>query len=326
MPIVLTWRNLDSFIVLLIANSEFNGFAMFSTQTLNALISLAASGCFKDTAAALGISSVKLTRLVQRAEQDCGFKIFDRRRAATVPTNRGQRLLEACRELNLAACCFDERLQAIQGTYRDTFRISCGPLATHTVLQPLLRALFQARPDISATVRVTAHSEPVQQLRDGDFDLFIGDLTHTTSYDDIEVVALERRKVIFAARPDNPILEGGPYSLADLLQQPLALPHIHKYWQFTFDSSLQEAGAPSPKYVPKLETDDYQTLVSLASNTNLLTAGTPEQLEDAIVSGRLAVVPLSEKIQYNICCACRDPHANDSLQWAWTKLKKHYSA
>jgi hypothetical protein len=40
-------------------------------------------------------------------------------------------------------------------------------------------------------------------------------------------MVLEKREVVFVARPQNPIFNGGPYTLADLLQQRLALPHIH---------------------------------------------------------------------------------------------------
>jgi DNA-binding transcriptional LysR family regulator len=114
---------------------------------------------------ALGISPVKLTRLVQRAEKDCGFQLFVRSKAATVPTTRGQQLLEACRELSLAAVAFDHKIDEIRGETAEALRISCGPLATHTVLLPILRDLLEDRPDISATVAVSAKGEPVQQLR-----------------------------------------------------------------------------------------------------------------------------------------------------------------
>jgi DNA-binding transcriptional LysR family regulator len=299
---------------------------MLSKQSLDALISLAAIGNFKGTATALGISPVKLTRLIQRAEQDCGFQIFDRSRSATVPTTRGQQLMEACRELNLAAICFDDKLRAIQGATAEAIRITCGPLATHTVLLPILLVLLRERPDVSATVTVSAHGEPIQQLREGDIDLFIGDLTHTTSFDDIEVMVLEKREVIFVARPSNPILKGGPYSLADLLQKRLALPHIHKYWQFTLDNALKAAGTSLPRRVPQIETDDYQTLVSLASTTDIITAGTPEQLRNALATGTLARIHMVKKIQYNICCACRDPHALESLELVWKALAENHVA
>jgi len=299
---------------------------MLSREALNALISLASIGSFKTTAATLGITPVKLTRLVQRAEEDCGFQIFDRSRAATTPTSRGQQLLEACKELELAAADFDHKLQVIQEKTNEALRIGCGPLATHTVLLPVLRGLLKDRPDVAATVAVSAHDEPIQQLRRGEIDLFIGDLTHTTAFEDIEVMVLKKREVIFAARPDNPIFGGAPYSLADLLQRNLALPHIHRYWQTTFNDALKAAGTPEPPRVPQIESDDYQTLISLAATTDIITAGTPEQLEEALVSGRLTQISMTAKIQYNICCACRDPHATETLELAWKAIAENYRA
>ena len=76
---------------------------------------------------------------------------------------------------------------------------------------------MENQPDASATVTVSARGEPIQQLREGEIDLFIGDLTYTTAFEDIEVMVLEKRDVIFAARPGNPIFSGGPYTLAELL-------------------------------------------------------------------------------------------------------------
>ena len=297
---------------------------MFSRDTLHALISLASVGSFKSTAATLGISPVKLTRLVQRAEEDCGFQIFERSKSATIPTTKGQQLLEACEELNIAAAAFDNKLEAIQEKSADALRICCGPLATHTILLPILRGLLEAQPDVTATIVVSAHGEPIQQLRDGEIDLFIGDLTYTTAFEDIEVMVLEKRPVIFAARPGNPILSGGPYSLAELLQKRLALPHIHRYWQTTFNNALKAGGTQPPPRVPQIESDDYQTLVSLAATTDIITAGTLEQLEDALASGRLARISMANKIQYNICCACRDPHAMETLELVWKAIADNY--
>lgn len=312
--------------VLLVSYFATSKWPMLSRETLNALISLASIGSFKSTAATLGISPVKLTRLVQRAEEDCGFQIFDRSRAATTPTSRGQKLLEACKELDLAAAGFAQKLELIQEKPNEKLKISCGPLATHTVLLPVLRAILQDRPDVAASVAVSAHGEPVQQLRDGEIDLFIGDLTYTTAFEDIEVMVLEKRQVIFAARPGNPIFRGGPYSLADLLQKRLALPHIHRYWQTSFNNALKAAGSPDLPRVPQIESDDYQTLVSLAATTDIITAGTQEQLEDALASGRLAQISMTAKIQYNICCASRDPHATEVLELAWQAIAENYQA
>jgi DNA-binding transcriptional LysR family regulator len=299
---------------------------MLSRDTLSALISLASIGNFKNTAATLGVPPVKLTRLVQRAEEHCGFQIFHRSRVATTLTSRGIQLLEACKELDLAAAGFEHRLELIRGKTNDELKIACGPLATHTVLLPVLQGLLKDRPDVAATVAVTAHGDPVQQLRDGEIDIFIGDLTHTTAFEDIEVMVLEKREIIFVARPGNPVLKGGPYSLADLLQKPLALPHIHRYWQTAFNEALKEAGVAKPPRVPQIESDDYQTLVSLAATTDIITAGTQEQLEAALASVRLVQISMTAKIQYNICCACRDPQATEGLELAWQSIAEHYQA
>lgn len=171
---------------------------------------------------------------------------------------------------------------------------------------------------------VSAHGDPIHQLREGEIALFIGDLTYTTAFEDIEVMVLEKRDVVFVARPGNPIFNGVPYTLADLLQKRLALPHIHRFWQTTINSALKAAGTPAPARGPQIETDNFQTLVSLAATTDVITAGTQEQLEDALSSGRLAQVSMTNKIQYNICCACRDPHATETLELVWKAIADNF--
>jgi hypothetical protein len=76
----------------------------------------------------------------------------------------------------------------------------------------------------------------------------------------------------------------------------------------------------------QVETDDYQTLISLAATTDLLTAGTLEQFEDALASGSLARVSMADKIHYNICCACQDPHATEALELVWRAIYDHCGA
>jgi len=101
---------------------------------------------------------------------------------------------------------------------------------------------------------------------------------------------------------------------------------IHRYWQTAFNKALKAAGTPGLPRVPQIESDDYQTLISLAATTDIITAGTLEQLEEALVSGRLAQISMTAKIQYNICCACRDPHAMETLELAWKAIAENYRA
>ncbi len=127
--------------------------------------------------------------------------------------------------------------------------------------------------------------------------------------------------MIFVARPDHPVHEQSPYSLAQLLQFPLALPYIHKFWSTTFDAQLKQEGLARPKRIPQVQSDDYDFLASLAEFTDLLTAGVRQSFSDKIETGKLREIQLSKPLLDNICVARRADASSDSLEKIWHKTR-----
>lgn len=293
---------------------------MLSVETAQAIIRVFEMGSFTRAASALGISRAKLTRTIQQAETACGFSIFDRSTRHVSPTPKGRALAESCKELSEAALRFDERVNTI-GSDGGLLKVSCGPLATRTVLQPALSAFLQELPASSVEVEICATEKSAKDLATGLIDLFIGDLSHVSTYSEIEVIQLKRRELTFVARPDHPVHAQSSYSLAQLLQLPLALPYIHKFWSTTFDAQLKREGLPRPERIPQVQSDDYDFLTSLAENTDLLTAGLVESFADKIATGKLREVKLSKPLLYNICIGRRTGKSSDSLETLWSIVR-----
>lgn len=295
---------------------------MLSIQTAQAIVKLFELGSFTQTAAALEISRVKLTRIIQQAEQACGFPIFDRSTRHVFPTAKGRALAESCEDLSKAAQLFEERIETI-GSGGGVLKVCCGPLATHTVLQPALLALLQDYPNATVEVQICATGDSAKDLANGLIDLFIGDLSHTSIYPELEVKKLRRHELVFVAHPDHPVHAQASYSLAQLLQFPLALPYIHKFWSTTFDDQLKAQGLARPNRIPQIQSDDYDLLASLAEHSDLLTAGIRESFSDKIAMGKLCEIQLSKPLLYNICVARRkDASSDSSLEELW-RITKH---
>ena len=289
---------------------------MLSVQAAQAIIKLFELRSFTQAAAALGISRVKLTRIIQQAEETCGFSIFDRSTRHVFPTTQGRALVGNCKDLSKAAQIFKEKVATI-GSGSEVLRVGCGPLATRTVLQPALSAFLQEFPDASVEVEICATEKSAMDLANGLIDLFIGDLSHTPTYSGIQVKKLKRHELIFVARPDHPVHAHSSYSLAQLLQFPLALPYIHKFWSTTFYEQLTGEGLDHPTRIPQIQSDDYDFLSSLAEYSDLLTAGIRESFCDKIATGKLREVKLSKPILYNICAAQRTGESSSSLKRLW---------
>ena len=289
---------------------------MLPVQTAHAIIKLFELGSFTKAATALGVSRVKLTRVIQQAEQACGFSIFDRSTRHVFPTAKGRALAESCKDLSKAALLFEERIDAI-GSSGGLLKVGCGPLATRTVLQPALSELLQEPSGVSLEVEICATARSARDLTEGLIDLFIGDLSHTSTYSEIEVRKLKKHEMIFVAHPGHPVHARSSYSLAELLQFPLALPYIHKFWSTTFDDHLKQQGLDRPQRIPQVQSDDYDVLVSLAEHSDLLTAGVRESFADKIATGKLREIQLSKPVLYNICVARRKGGSSDALEKLW---------
>ena len=289
---------------------------MLSVQTAQAIIKLFELRSFTEAAAALGISRVKLTRIIQQAEETCGFSIFDRSTRHVFPTTQGRALVGNCKDLSKAAEIFKEKIATIGGG-SEVLKVGCGPLATRTVLQPALSAFLQEFPGASVEVEICATEKSAMDLANGLIDLFIGDLSHTSTYSGIQVKKLKRHEIIFVARSDHPVHARSSYSLAQLLQFPLALPYIHKFWSTTFYEQLTGEGLDHPTRIPQIQSDDYDFLSSLAEYSDLLTAGIRESFCDKIATGKLREVKLSKPILYNICAAQRTGESSSSLKRLW---------
>ncbi len=300
--------------------------SVFDTQALEALLTLSRCGSFREAAQALGISPPTLTRTVKAAEAAIGFPLFHRERTGVVATGPGRQVLEECESLLAGATRFSEAVAAIGTSGGGALSIGCGPLPTGNVVRPLISAITRQWPGIGITVQVHADIDPVTALRERALDLFLGDLSHTTAFDDLEIVTLRRHAMSIVAAPEHPIHQRAPCSLADLVSFPTALPFLHRYWRKTFETHItRSTGVPVPpgRQFQQVTCDDFSLLIALAKTGQFVTGGSPEHFADAIRLGSLVDVPMAETVLWNLCAARLRNNRFDALDYAWDWLQRH---
>lgn len=295
---------------------------MIDLELLQVVRVIAESGSFREAAQKLDVSPPAVTRAVKRAEQYLGSPLFRRNRHGISLTPGGRAFLLECRELLAHANSFEASIGRIQKS-GGRIVIGCGPLPTGNIVSPLIGSLSNRWKELEITVHVKADIDPVLALRSGEVDLFIGDLTHTTGFDDLDFMLLRCHEMQIVAAPGHPAFDDSPLSLAHLVEYKVALPFLHKYWRTTFESDIRlnrVCISASGTRFQQVTCDDFSLLIELAKSHGFVIGGCPEHFADSIATGRLRELQLTRPIFWNLCAARLERASSPALDACWDWL------
>ncbi|MTW00930.1 LysR family transcriptional regulator [Duganella ginsengisoli] len=141
------------------------------------LVAVADHGSFGGAAAALDCTQSRISHGIGELEAALGFRVLQRSRTGCKPTEAGQRVLAAARQiLQLAATL--PSLGASDAALAGRLRLACfRSISTH-VLPPVLAALAQEQPGIRIDIDDSFEERDalVQALRSGGADVAIAQL------------------------------------------------------------------------------------------------------------------------------------------------------
>ncbi|PYG32510.1 LysR family transcriptional regulator [Pelagimonas varians] len=295
---------------------------MLNDRTLAAVRALASFHSFHEAAESLGMSTATLSRHIAKAEEFCGFMLFERRKNGSALTAGGERFLLLADDYTASTTRFENGLRQTRNATEMFLRIGCGPLTTDTLIGPLLERMLAKQPDLRVKVVVRATKEPVEELRAGALDIVIVDLTHTSNLANLDIKVLEKRSVAFFARVGHPIHELGPIAARQVFDYPLASAHLHRHWRATVATML---GGDSTAWrrveeMPAIECDDFNLLIRLTAKTDHICAGMPETFAKAVADGTHREVQLSHPMPWNICAARRRGLGSQAAHLFWDAL------
>jgi DNA-binding transcriptional LysR family regulator len=119
---------------------------------LNAFVSVARAGGFRDGARASGVSASGLSEAVRRLEAQLGVRLLNRTTRSVVPTEAGERLLAqltpALSEVEAAL----DMAHALRGKPAGTLKLNVPVAAVRSVLPAIVPAFLAAYPDIRLEV------------------------------------------------------------------------------------------------------------------------------------------------------------------------------
>ena len=190
---------------------------------LRHLISLAQTGSFSQSAAALFLTQPALSRSIRALESELGQPLFDRIGRHSEPTPFGREVIAQARDLVLAAD--DLRASGAQAGdgQAGLLRLGLGSGPGAMLMTPLLLQMAQERPRLRVHVARAGTELLVQALRDRALDALVVDARSLRPAPDLQILQVHEMRGTFLARRGHPLTRRRrALAFDDLLAYPLA--------------------------------------------------------------------------------------------------------
>ena len=190
---------------------------------LRHLISLAQTGSFSQSAAALFLTQPALSRSIRALEDELGQPLFDRLGRRSELTPFGREAAQRARELVLAADDLRDAGRQAGEAQEGVLRVGMGSGPGAMLMTPLLLKMAQERPRLRVEIARAATDLLVQALRERVLDALVVDARSLRPAPDLQVQSLHDMRGAFLVRRGHPLSKrrSGP-TFDDLLRYPIA--------------------------------------------------------------------------------------------------------
>lgn len=248
------------------------------------------TGTLKAAAALLSLTQPAITQILQSAERQLGYPLFDRVRGKLIPTREAQLLFPEILRL-------DEQLQAVQrlaqnlrgGTGDSSIRVLAAPALAQTVVADAALAFRAEHPGVKLSIRSDYSATAVASIALMEAD--VGILYHSVSHPAIKEIELAASRLVCVGHPsmlpDAPSIE-----LGELEGREIAGPDPADPLGRLLAKRLEEL---SVTFDVAVTAQSYHSLVALAARSKLITIVDEVAALSARAQG-LRVVPLSPVI------------------------------
>lgn len=248
------------------------------------------TGTLKAAAALLSLTQPAVTQILQSAERQLGYPLFDRVRGKLIPTREAQLLFPEILRL-------DEQLQAVQrlaqnlrgGTGDSSIRILAAPALAQTVVADAALAFQANHPGVKLSIRSDYSATAVASIALMEAD--IGILYHSVSHPAIKEIELAASRLVCVGHPSM-LPDTASIELNALEGCEIAGPDPADPLGRLLAKRLEEL---SVTVDVTITAQSYHSLVGLAARSKLITIVDEVAALSARAQG-LRVVPLSPVI------------------------------
>jgi DNA-binding transcriptional LysR family regulator len=205
------------------SEAQFRKAQAMTLVQMRHLISLAQTGSFSKSAAALFLTQPALSRSIRALEAELGQPLFDRIGRHSEVTPFGREVVERAHELVHAADDLRDSGRRSRDGHEGVLRIGMGSGPGSMLMTPLLMKTAQERPRLRLEIARAGTELLVQALRERTLDALVVDARSLRPAPDLNARFLHDMRGAFMVRRGHPLLKRrGGVGFDDLLGYPMA--------------------------------------------------------------------------------------------------------
>ena len=260
-------------------------------RQLDHALALSRHGSFRRAATATHLSQPALSRSIHALEESLGVMLFDREAPEVALTKFGEALLQRAEFIITAARELEREMTLMKGLVVGQFSVAMGMLSAGMSGTVAVAKLLRAHPMLQVNLELRHWKDVERMVRSGEFDIGFCEVAHLQDSPDLTAEIVGRHEVVFYCRAGHPLLT---------MDRPLTPEDLDQY---TF------VGAPIPArltplfprnsivdrktgdVIPPILVQDLAAACAIVSRTDSFGSAMPLQIEPALKSGAVAIVP-----------------------------------
>lgn len=208
-------------------------------SALRQVVTLADLRSYRRAALALHISQPALSRSITALESTLGVRLFDRSRAAVLPTPFGALLVERGRSLIGELGALSKEIESLRGLESGELRIGAGLYPAEISVGTAVGRLSARYPGIRVSLQAVQWREVIALVTAGEVDVAVVELSPFQDESRMALEPLPRHPVAFVCRPGHPLLGERRPSITRILAFPLVGARLPRRFG-------ENAGPPTP--------------------------------------------------------------------------------
>lgn len=264
-------------------------------RQLDHLIALQECGDFGRAAERLDITKSALSQSLQRLEDIYGVALFVRGRRKLSATVYGEILVETARKIRRQFEQARREFDLLQNMETGRLVIGCDPLLADGVLAPTLSKIVADYPKLQFTQKSGSWQMIMEQLRQGDVDIFLG-LLPDQPMDGFHFEELELPPLTAFARAGHPILQRLAITIEDCREYPIIAAPVPDWYLQRLARGDRTGRLSVNRLKEAFLTSDSQSLIrDIVCESESISADFGSSLKPYFASGLLAPLNLREE-------------------------------